>query len=82
MLAMLPVFRGASRLVAFLRVALVIGGLLSLAGVFGPALGNIDFRWIGQVGYEAVFPVVCLLIALVFRQTAPSAPSSPLRNIG
>jgi hypothetical protein len=72
LLLAIPVFDGHGRLLAGLRVALIIGGVLSLAGVIGPAAGNIDFRWIGQVGYEAVFPVVCLLIALVFRRSLPN----------
>jgi hypothetical protein len=66
-----PVFRGQGRLLATLRGALIVGGVLSIAGVVGPAVGDIRLRWIGQVGYEAVFPVVCLLIALVFRRTVP-----------
>ncbi len=52
-----------------LRGTLIVGGVLSLAGVVGPAVGVISLRWIGQVGYEAVFPAVCLLLALVFRRT-------------
>ena len=71
MLLTVPVFGGDGRLLASLRVTLVLGGVLSLAGVIGPALGNIDLRWIGQVGYEVVFPVVCLLIALVFTRRPP-----------
>jgi hypothetical protein len=73
MLLAVPVFLGKGRLLGSLRALLVLGGALSLAGVVGPALGNIDLRWIGQVGYEVVFPVVCLLIALVFMRTAPFA---------
>jgi hypothetical protein len=72
LLLAVPVFRGQGRLLATLRGALIVGGVLSIAGVVGPAVGDIRLRWIGQVGYEAVFPVVCLLIALVFRRTVPS----------
>jgi len=73
MLLAVPVFTGGGRLLTSLRATLIFGGGLSLAGVVGPALGNIDLRWIGQVGYEAVFPAACLLIALVFRRTVPAS---------
>jgi hypothetical protein len=77
MLLAAPVFLGAGKLLASVRALLVGGGALSIAGVIGPAVGEIDYRWIGQVGYEAVFPVVCLLIALVFRKTAALTAESP-----
>jgi hypothetical protein len=71
LLLAVPIFRGPGRLLAWVRGTLIVGGVLSIAGVVGPAVGDISLRWIGQVGYEAVFPVACLLIALVFRRTVP-----------
>ncbi len=72
LLLAIPIFRGRGRLLGWVRGTLLVGGVLSIAGVVGPAAGEISLRWIGQVGYEAVFPVVCLLIALVFRRAAPT----------
>lgn len=74
MLFAVPVFSGNDRLGASIRATLILGGVLSIAGVVGPAFGNINLRWIGQVGYEAVFPVACLLIAILFRRTVSSPP--------
>jgi hypothetical protein len=77
LLLAVPVFTGDGRLLASLRLALILGGVLSIAGIFGPAFGNIDLRWIGQVGYEVVFPVVCLLIGLVFKRSVPLGERPP-----
>ena len=60
-----PVFRGRG-LAMSIRVLLVVSGLLSLAGLSGVAVGSMQVRNIGIIGYAAVFPVAALLIALFF----------------
>jgi hypothetical protein len=47
LLLAVPVFRGPGRLLAWVRGTLIVGGLLSLVGVVGPAIGVISLRWIG-----------------------------------
>ena len=47
------------------RIGLAVAGLLTLAGLIGPAVGGADWRVIGVLGYGVVFPLVCLLIGRV-----------------
>jgi hypothetical protein len=42
---------------------------MCIAGLIGPALGNIDLRLIGEFGYWFVFPAACRLVAIVFWKT-------------
>jgi hypothetical protein len=65
-----PVFR-ASRLTASIRGLLVTSGALALAGLSGVILGDMRLRNIGIVGYSGVFPVVALLLLILFRRTHP-----------
>jgi hypothetical protein len=51
---------------AYARAGLALGGILSLAGLIGPAVGNPYLRSIGVLGYGVVFPIVCVLIGFVF----------------
>lgn len=53
--------------VAYLRGGLLLGGILCLVGLIGPAVGNSYLRLIGVVGYGVVFPVLCLLMGFNFR---------------
>ena len=69
-----PVF-GGSRLTNSIRVLLLVSGLLSLVGLFGPAVNNMDVRSLGILGYAVVFPVAVVLMARMFR--APAAPLKP-----
>jgi hypothetical protein len=63
---------------AMVRVGLMAAGLLSLGGLIGPIVGDVNWRLIGVLGYGVVFPFVCLVIGLVFRRALLSAPvSSP-----
>jgi hypothetical protein len=68
------VFSG-SRLAASIRVLLVASGALALAGLSGVIVGNMQLRNIGIAGYAGVFPVVALLLAILFRRTTPRATS-------
>jgi hypothetical protein len=51
----------------YVRSGFLFGGILCLAGLIGPAVGNPYLRSIGVLGYGVVFPIVCLLIGFVFR---------------
>jgi hypothetical protein len=66
-----PVFRG-DRLQAAIRAGMTVGGLLCLAGVAGPASGDLRFQYLGVFGYAFVFPLVCLLLALLFARSGES----------
>jgi len=50
-------FRGGSRLERWLRILLLVSGLLSLAGLIGVPLADMQVRNIGVVGYAVVAPV-------------------------
>jgi hypothetical protein len=67
-----PVFRG-NRLAVAIRWLLILSGVLALAGLSGVMLGDMQWRNIGIVGYVGVFPVVALLLALLFRRSQPQA---------
>ena len=61
-----PVFAGVGQ-ERNVRRGLVVTGLLCIAGVVGPSVGNMRLQLVGVVGYAAALPVVCLLMARVFR---------------
>ena len=63
-----PVFKG-DRLKESVRILMIMSGVLSLAGLIGPIVGNMQIRNIGIVGYVGVFSIVCLLLAKVFSRT-------------
>jgi hypothetical protein len=65
-----PVFSG-NRLATSVRVLLVAAGALALAGLSGVIAGDMRLRGIGIVGYSGIFPVAALLMAMLFRRTAP-----------
>ena len=62
-----PVFKG-DRLKSSVRILMIISGVLSFAGLLGPVFGNMLIRNIGIIGYAVVFPVICLLLAIVFNR--------------
>ncbi len=53
------------------RIALIATGLLCIFGLIGPLVGDLIWRLIGVFGYGVGFPIVCVLIARVFKN-APS----------
>lgn len=63
-------FQGAGREKA-IRLGLIVVSLLCLAGLIGPAVGNLNWRLIGVFGYVIVFPGICIMIAQVFNDAAP-----------
>jgi hypothetical protein len=58
------------------RRGLLLSGTLCLAGLLGAALGNMDVRNVGIVGYALVLPVVLLFMARLFSVT-PRRPVTP-----
>ena len=58
-------FRG-SRLAIWIRILLIVSGALSLAGLAGVPLGDMQVRNVGVVGYALVFPVAAALIVRNF----------------
>ncbi|HII02156.1 TPA: hypothetical protein HA351_11095 [Methanosarcinaceae archaeon] len=65
MLFAAPVFR-RGRLEKTVRILMVASGLLSLAGLIGVPLANMNVRNIGILGYAGVSPFVFLLMGIVF----------------
>jgi divalent metal cation (Fe/Co/Zn/Cd) transporter len=59
-----PAFDGQSTV----QVGLLATGLLALAGLVGPAVGNIAWRSIGIFGYAVVFPATCIPLSGYFGQ--------------
>jgi hypothetical protein len=66
-----PVFKG-DRLQAAVRMALILGGTLCVGGILGPALGDLRFQVVGITGYACVFPIACLLLAILFGRAMPN----------
>lgn len=64
MLFAAPVFR-AGRLEKAVRVVMIVSGGLSLAGLIGVPMGNVQVRNIGIIGYGIAAPIAFLLIGLV-----------------
>jgi hypothetical protein len=52
---------------------MILSGLLCLAGVSGPASGDLRFQYPAIAGYAFVFPFVCLLLAIMFARSGTSA---------
>lgn len=55
-------FEGTGR-AASLRRAFATGGWLCLAGLVGPAVGNMRLQLVGVLGYSVVLPVACWMLA-------------------
>ena len=63
-----PVFKGG-KLEDAVRTGLYVGGTLCIAGILGPASGDMRLQFIAIVGYAGVLPTVSLLLLLLFRRT-------------
>jgi hypothetical protein len=68
MLFAAPVFKGG-RLETAVRVLMIISGVLSLAGLIGVPLSDMQIRNFGIIGYALVAIVVFLLLGIVFDRT-------------
>ena len=49
------------------RRGLLISGVLCVAGIVGPAVGNMRLQLVGILGYAVALPVVCFMLARLFR---------------
>jgi hypothetical protein len=49
------------------RGGLFISGILCVAGIVGPAVGNMRLQLVGVVGYAVALPVPCFMLARLFR---------------
>ncbi len=65
-----PVFK-VGRLEATIRYLMIISGILSLAGLIGMPLADMQVRNIGIIGYALVAPFVFLLLGIVFGRAQP-----------
>jgi hypothetical protein len=68
MLFAAPVFKGG-RLETTVRILMIVSGVLSIAGLLGLPLANMQVRNIGIVGYAIVAPVAFLLLGMLFGRT-------------
>jgi hypothetical protein len=68
-----PVFSG-SRLAAWIRVVMIVSGMLALGGLTGVVTGDMQLRNIGIIGYVPVFLVVVILLAVLFKATPRQGP--------
>jgi hypothetical protein len=66
-----PIFKG-DRLQAAIRIILMLDGILCIGGTLGPALGDLRFQFLGITGYAGVFPLACLLLAILFGRAVPN----------
>ena len=53
--------------------ALLVAYAVALAGLVGVAVGDMQVRNLGVVGYVGVFLVACVLLAILFQRTTPVA---------
>jgi uncharacterized Tic20 family protein len=81
MLFAAPVFSG-DRLRVSIRILMIVSGVLALAGMSGVVVGDMQLRMIGVVGYAGVFPVVALLLAILFRRTRACVPTIGEASLG
>ena len=68
MLFAAPVF-GVGRLEQTVRMLMIFSGVLSLTGLIGVPLANMQIRNIGIIGYGVVAPVIFLLLGIIFGRT-------------
>lgn len=47
-----------------ISVLLSLSGILSLVGLIGPVISDMQFRLIGVFGYAGLFPAACILIGI------------------
>lgn len=51
------------------RIGLRVTGVLCLAGIIGPAVGDMRLQLVGVLGYAVLLPVVAWMLASWFRHT-------------
>jgi hypothetical protein len=72
-----PVFT-TDKLEGAIRVGLYVAGTLCIVGILGPTSGEMRLQFIAVLGYAGVLPVVCLLLAMLFRRCPQ--PRSPVSD--
>ena len=45
-----------------ITISLLLAGILSLVGLIGPVISDMQFRLIGVFGYAGLFPIACFLM--------------------
>ena len=74
-----PVF-GGSGLERRVRRGLLISGALCVTGIVGPAVGSMRLQLVGVLGYAVGLPVVCFMLARLFRSDRDHI-SSPVARV-
>ena len=59
------------------RRGLLTSGALCVAGIVGPAVGNMRLQLVGVFGYAVVLPVVSFMLARLFRSGCTIVRTSP-----
>ncbi|RXA20576.1 hypothetical protein EQO05_05525 [Methanosarcina sp. MSH10X1] len=72
MLFAAPVFK-IGRLEKIVRILMILSGVLSLAGLIGVPLANMNLRNIGILGYAGVSIVLFLVLGIVFGRARQAA---------
>ena len=80
MLFAAPVFK-TGRLEITVRILMIVSGVLSLAGLIGVPLADMQVRNIGIIGYAVVAPIVFLLLGIIFGRTR-QVPGETRRSLG
>lgn len=68
------------RLEKAVRLLLIVSGVLSLAGLLGVFLADMQVRNIGIIGYAVVAPVAFLLLGILFGRTGQAQMPSQRRS--
>lgn len=58
----------SGRLEKTIRIVMIVSGILSLAGLIGVPLGDMNVRNIGVIGYTIVALIAFILIGILFRR--------------
>jgi hypothetical protein len=74
-----PVFDGGGP-ESRVRAGLRISGALCVAGIVGPVVGHMRLQLVGVLGYAGVLPVVCFMLARLFRSDRHHGPELNKKN--
>jgi len=75
------VFRGGG-LTRFIRVLLLVSGIVAFVGLGGVVVDRVAVRNIGIIGYAGVYTVSAVLLGLLFKRTPPSPPAEDVDRLG
>lgn len=75
-----PIFKGGKSETS-VRMLMIVSGVLSLAGLIGVPLADMQIRMIGVVGYAGIAPIAFLVLGFVFkRRQVPDHQFNPAKN--